>query len=95
MESPNPTRTPAEVFHPGVHLQEELDAREWTIADFAKRIHRPIGVVRLVVEGRLPMTPDLADAIALAFGQHRGIWMELQASFDAAQTKGGDARDGR
>jgi hypothetical protein len=43
------TFKPAEVFHPGEFLRDELSARGWTQGDLAKVIDRPLGAINEII----------------------------------------------
>ncbi len=73
---------PAEVFHPGDILKEELDARGWTQVQFAKIIARPLQAVNEIVNGRKRVTADTAKAIGAALGTSAELWVNLQAAYD-------------
>jgi HTH-type transcriptional regulator/antitoxin HigA len=73
---------PAEVFHPGEFIREELDARGWTQDDLAAIIGRPIQVVNLIINGKKEITPRTALELAAAFGSSAEIWMNLQSAYD-------------
>jgi HTH-type transcriptional regulator/antitoxin HigA len=73
---------PAEVFHPGEFLKDELEARGWTQGQFAKVIGRPLQVVNEIVNGKKRVTADTAKAIGAAFGTSAELWVNLQATYD-------------
>jgi HTH-type transcriptional regulator/antitoxin HigA len=74
--------TPAEIFHPGELLKEELDARGWTQVQFAKIIARPLQTVNEIVNGRKRVTAATAKAIGVALGTSPELWVNLQAAYD-------------
>jgi HTH-type transcriptional regulator/antitoxin HigA len=80
----NKTRTfrPAEAFHPGVYIREELETRGWSQSDFAKIIDRPLQAVNEIVNGRKRVTADTALAIGAAFGTGPEVWINLQSAYD-------------
>lgn len=73
---------PAEVLHPGELLREELDARGWTQAQFAKIIARPLQAVNEIINGRKRVTAETAKAIGAALGTSAELWVNLQAAHD-------------
>lgn len=73
---------PAEAFHPGVYIREELEARDWSQGDFAKIIGRPIQAVNEIINGRKRVTADTAVAIGAAFGTGPEVWINLQSAYD-------------
>ena len=76
----------AEPFHPGEYVKDEIDARGWTVAHLVavSGISRS-RIVDLIRE-RSAVTPDVASALARAFGQEAQTWMNLQASYELALT---------
>lgn len=74
---------PAEVFHPGVYLKEEIEAREWTWRAFEDESGIDYATLTLLIFGNEAVTPELAEKIAAAFGTSPEMWLNLQASWDA------------
>lgn len=75
------TRMPAEVFSPGEYLADELAAREWSQADFAEIIGRPVQFVSEIINGKKEITAESATQIAAALGTSAETWLSLQARF--------------
>lgn len=75
------TRMPAEVFPPGEYLADELEAREWSQADFADIIGRPVQFVSEIINGKKEITAESATQIAAALGTSAETWLSLQARF--------------
>ena len=50
------TFTPAEVFHPGEYLRDELEARGWTQTQFAKIVGQPVQLVNGIINGKTAVT---------------------------------------
>ena len=73
---------PAEIFHPGEYLRDELSARSWTQGDLAKIIDRPLGAVNEIINGKKRITAETAKAIGLALGTGPELWVNLQTAFD-------------
>lgn len=71
-------RSPAEVFPVGEYLADELEARGWSIADFAEIIDRPTQVVSEIIHGHKSLTADTAQQIASATGTNAATWLALQ-----------------
>lgn len=74
-------RKPAEVFHPGEHLRDELDARGWTQAEFADIIGRPYQLVNKIVNGKKRITPKTAREIGAALGTSVEVWTSLDSAY--------------
>ncbi|MCB2160602.1 HigA family addiction module antidote protein [bacterium] len=75
-------RRPAEVFHPGEYLLDELNARGWTQTEFAEIIRRPIKLVNEIVNKKRGITPETAQEIAAAFGTSPELWMNLDSAYN-------------
>ena len=75
------TLTPAEVFPPGDYLREELEARAWTVTDFAQVIDRPVQTVSEILNNRKEITPETATEIAAALGTSPELWLGLQNAY--------------
>jgi HTH-type transcriptional regulator/antitoxin HigA len=67
---------PAEVFHPGEYLRDELAARGWTQGDLARVINRPLGAINEIINGKK------RKAIGLALGTGPELWINLQTAYD-------------
>lgn len=77
----------AEVFPPGEYLQDELEARGWTQAQFARVIGRPLQVVDQIIKGKKSITAPTAAAIAAAFGTSAELWMNLESAWQLSRVK--------
>jgi HTH-type transcriptional regulator / antitoxin HigA len=71
---------PADVFPPGLFIQEELTARGWTQADLARVLGRPLQSVNMIVNGKKRITAETAKALGLAFGTGPELWVNLEAA---------------
>ncbi|MDP4013882.1 MAG: HigA family addiction module antitoxin [Candidatus Nanopelagicales bacterium] len=81
------TEQRAEVFPAWEFLRDELDAREWTVTEFAEILGRPIQAVSEILNGRKSITPDTASEIAAATGTNASTWLRLQADYDLARVR--------
>ena len=86
MEAEMERRRPAEVFHPGEHLLDELTARGWTQIEFAEIIGRPVPVVNEIVNGKRGITPDTAKEFGAALGTSAEFWMNLDTAYNLWKT---------
>jgi antitoxin HigA-1 len=68
--------------HPGEFIKEILGEIGVSQADFARSIGVSAMRISHVVNGRRPVTAELALLIAKAFGQTPQYWMNLQADYD-------------
>lgn len=76
------TRRPAEVFHPGEHLLDELEARGWTQTEFAGIIGRPLRLVNEIINGKKGITTETARELGAALGTSAEYWMNLDTAYD-------------
>lgn len=78
---------PAEAFPPGFFIKEEIEAREWSQADLAAILGRPLQMVNELIAGKRGITPDTARALAEAFGTDAAYWMKLDAIYQLWRAK--------
>src|SRR5688572_12537898 len=78
---------PAEPFHPGEYIADEIEARGWTYDDLAAVTGISKRQIINLLQGKSGITPETAIALAEAFGEgHDAIgWMNLQAAYELAQ----------
>ncbi|WP_419838347.1 helix-turn-helix transcriptional regulator [Candidatus Poriferisodalis sp.] len=80
----------AEVLPPGEYLTEELAARGWTVSQLAERMGQPKLVVLDILETRMVITPELAEAISAALGTSAQMWLNLEEAYRSrTPTQGG------
>ncbi|MGW4826252.1 hypothetical protein ACWEOG_01630 [Amycolatopsis japonica] len=65
----------------GELLGEELEAREWSQADFAAVLDRPTQFVSEIVTGKKEITRESAAQIGAAFEQSPEFWLNLQNQY--------------
>jgi HTH-type transcriptional regulator/antitoxin HigA len=75
-------RIPAEVFHPGEFLREELEARGWSQIEFAEIVERPRQAINEIINGKRGITAKTAHEFAAAFGTSPEYWMNLQKAHE-------------
>lgn len=73
--------------HPGEHLAEQLEARGWTQADFARLAGLTPKLVSTIVSGRNPVTPDTAIKLERVLGLKAEIWTRLQSNWDLHEAR--------
>lgn len=73
--------TIAEAFPAGEYLKDELDERDWTQAEFAEIIGRPVKLVNEIIKGRSAITPTTATEIGAALGTGAMVWLNLEAAY--------------
>jgi HTH-type transcriptional regulator/antitoxin HigA len=80
-------RVPAEVFPPGEFIRDELEARQWTQADLAAILGRPVKTVNELLAGKKSITAETAKGLADAFGTDAQFWMNLESAHKLSKVK--------
>lgn len=80
-------RVPAEVFHPGEFLKDELEARGWTQTDLAEVLGRPTRLVNELVLGKRSVSPETAHGLANALGTTPELWMNLESAYQLSKLR--------
>jgi plasmid maintenance system antidote protein VapI len=75
-------RKPAEVFHPGVHLLDELDARHLDLWDFSLKIGYGRNFIEYICKGNQDINPEIAERLSKALGMSAEYWLSLQRAWD-------------
>ncbi len=86
---------PAEVFHPGEFLRDELEARGWTQTEFGEIIGRSPRVVNEIIAGKRSISPGTAKVIAAALGTSPQLWMNLDTAYQLSREEAVPARVAR
>lgn len=74
-------------FHPGEHIQEELDALSMSPEEMAARLGVPTANLVAVLECRESMTAELALRLGHFFRTSAQFWINLQTSFDLEEAQ--------
>ncbi len=77
----------AESFHPGIFLEEELEAREWSRLDLAEITGKPASDISQIITGKRSITPETAIALGDAFGTGPEYWMNLETAYQLSQAE--------
>jgi addiction module HigA family antidote len=81
----NPNRCPT---HPGALLREDiLPAIELGKSGLAKALGISRQHLYDILNERKPVSPDVAVRLGKAFGDGAGIWLRMQAAYDAWQAE--------
>ena len=78
---------PAEAFAPGEYLRDELVARGWSQAQFARILGRPVQLVNEIINGRKRITEQTALEIGAALGTSAKVWLNLENSYRLLRAK--------
>ena len=81
--------------HPGVFIQEEIEARGWSQRNLAVILGRPEKFLNEILSGKASVTPELASKFSKAFGVSVDLFLNLQNSYDASTLKILDANANR
>jgi len=68
--------------HPGVYLKELLDELKLTQYRLARELGVPAMRINHVVNGKRPVTAELALRLGRYFGQNPRYWINLQSRYD-------------
>jgi antitoxin HigA-1 len=74
-------------IHPGEYLKETLDELGLSQAEFARAVGVSAMRVSHVVQGRRPVTAELALLFGKALGQSPEYWLNLQTAYDLATAR--------
>lgn len=73
---------PDTALHPGRFLKEQLDARDVTQREFARRMNRPPQVINQIIREKKSITPQTAQEIERVLGIDAQFWLNLQQIYD-------------
>jgi addiction module HigA family antidote len=76
---------PAERFHPGGFVREEMGARNWSIGELSEKSSITQDVIYGILGERESVTQRIAEGLSRAFGSSAGYWLNLQTTYDGAQ----------
>lgn len=76
------TKKPIAPVHPGVYLKELLDELALSQYRLAKDIAVPAMRINYVVNGKRPVTAELALRLGRYFGQNPRYWLNIQSRYD-------------
>lgn len=83
--------------HPGRHIRETCERKELSVQQAARQFGLPLAELTEVIEGRVPVSPELALRMEAAGWASADLWIRLQSKYDLAQarlrlaSKGSDA----
>jgi len=74
--------------HPGEILKEEvIKAHNLTIIKAAELLKVSRSTLSNIINGRSPITPNIAIRIATVFGGNAELWIRLQATYELRETE--------
>ena len=72
--------------HPGEVIADLLKDLEMTTIDFAKKLDVSVEIVEAIIQGRIPVTVDMAICLGKALGNGPQLWINLQQKVDIWDT---------
>jgi HTH-type transcriptional regulator / antitoxin HigA len=79
-----------EVPLPGMYIQEELDAREWTQRDLAFILGIEEAALNKIIKGKTGISVEMSKALAVAFDIDADFFSNLQKTYDLANSAAPD-----
>jgi len=80
-----PTRTdayPDVAIHPGEYLAEEIDAREISQKELARRMGRPVNAINEIINGKKAITADTALQLEAVMTEILArFWLNLETDY--------------
>ena len=83
----NPGWSPNWATHPGEHLAEQIEARGWSQAEFARLADLTPKLVSTIISGRNPVKPETAIKLERVLGLKAEIWTRLQSNWDLFEAR--------
>ena len=77
--------------HPGVFIQDELEARGWSQRDLEVQLGHPAQSLNRLLSGKASITLTTAKEFSVAFGISVDLFLNLQRSYDLATSKSPDS----
>ena len=65
---------------PGWILEERLELREWSQAEFARRCGRSAKLISEIVAGKAPIEPDTALQFENVLDLDADVWLNLESN---------------
>ena len=81
------TFAPDWISPPGDTIEDLLEERGWTKAEFAERTGFTAKHVNELVKGRVPITADAAERLSLVLGSTPDFWLVRDAQYQAARER--------
>ena len=69
-------------FHPGYYIKDIIEDMEITQDDFAKRLGVSGKTISRLVDGRIPLSNELALGLSLMFGTSVDLWKNMQETYE-------------
>ncbi len=66
---------------PGYVLQDHIEAKGLTPAEFARRHSLPVELIEGIIDGSAPIDADLAALFGRAFNLEAEVWLNMEAIY--------------
>lgn len=79
-------RIPAQCFHPGEFVKDEMEARGWSVYELSEKMsvhYMPPNIAQALIDCKLDITPNIAFGLRRAFGTSADFWMNVQKAYDS------------
>ena len=73
--------------HPGRHIRETCERKELSVQEAAQQFGLLVEELTEVIEGRAPVSPELALRMEAAGWASADLWIRLQSKYDLAQAR--------
>jgi|SRR6185312_5615844 len=73
---------PGDIFHPGEHIKDELDARGFNQQYLVEKTGMSKSEISLLIHGHRNVTPEVAVMLEKALGIDAEFWMNYQVKYD-------------
>ena len=77
----------ARVFPPGKHIKDKLKERGWTQINLAFVLGRTRTEISYLINTRKKLSPQVAQELALVFGDSPEYWLSLDNAYQLSQTE--------
>lgn len=67
-----------DIFYPSEFIQDEIDARGWSVEDLAHHMGAPIHCAKLVLCEETVITGETAEQLSKAFGSSVQFWINAE-----------------
>lgn len=74
--------TPGDIFHPGEHLKDEIEAREMSQQQLADKMGISKSEISSIIHGRRNISPVTALSLEKTLGIDAEFWMNMQMKYD-------------
>ena len=88
MTEPTETASDSTSVSPGDLIRREMKTRNWTQAELARVLGRPLPTVNEILKGKRAIMPEMARALAEAFGIPAEVWMQKEALYRLSLAEG-------